>query len=143
MAQNPHWQQLIDAQRTGARITIQQHCGDPLVNVKVLSTENGIILEDEDGHTVTIELSDVRGVPSKEIVEDKPEIYEPKTNWETLVYYGDKITAITLRTGGCFFVESIQLIDPGSQNVMFIDTNERLRDFQVKSIAKIRVEIDM
>ena len=143
MGQNPHWQQLIDAQKSGARMNIQQHRGDPLVNVKIVSMDNDVVLQDEDGATVTIEIDKIKGVKVLEVVESDPKPNIPATNWETLVHYNDKITTIVLRTGAHFFVKSINVIDPKSLSVLFYDTNNRPHDFQIKNIAEIHVAIAM
>ena len=143
MRQNPHWQCLIDAQKTGARVDIQQKNGDSLVNVKIISTEDDIVLEDEDGGTVTIELNKVGGVKSREVISDESEPGVQVTDWETLVKYHDRINTIVLRTGAHFFVKSVNVIDPKSLSVLFYDTNNRPHDFQIKNIAEIHVAITM
>ena len=142
MNKNPHWQRLIDAHENGTRITIQQKAGDPLVNVKVISTEDGVVIESESGHTRTIDIADIRGVETLEIVEETIGVSMAETSLDKLSRLRQKITAIETRLPSprdFFRVKRVVSISANDQRVVFIDHEEHRRRIAVGNIVHVYV----
>jgi hypothetical protein len=143
---NPHWQRLIEAQQTGARITIQQKIGDPLVNVQVVSTDDGVLIKSEGGHTRTIDLADICGVETLEIVEKAMSISMTKSvamtkiDLKELSRIRHKVTAIETKLPcpeDFFRVRKILRISPRHLTVSLIDHQGEKHKIDIGKIVHV------
>jgi len=148
MGQNLHWQRLIEAQRMGIRINVQQRNGDPLVSVKVVLLNKGILLENEHGATVTIELNDICGIEFLEIAEDEPDPVVLGTNLGKLFYYQKRIQFIKLyhrlpRGADNYLIKKIVSIDEDNERLIFVDDFGKIHRVAIKNIKEIHVTVSM
>lgn len=135
-----HKAMLLTALVSDINLTIHPKQGDALINVKVIDYDqknNFFTLQNDMRDTATVNLFDIRGVSSDELVQVAEVVPISETISEKLVRFHNRIITIVLQDGSFYHLSS-DLGVMGS-SFYFIDDGNHPRNRVVSEIAEIHI----